>query len=67
MLRKGGLRGYLVESGWGVSGGWGKALTLGQDGRLGLRGLQRLALRHQLQGRRVRRWRVVSGEGAQGF
>lgn len=67
MLRKGGLRGYLVKSGRGVRGRWGKALTLGQDGRLGLRGLQRLALGHQLQGRRVCGWRVVSGEGAQGF
>lgn len=56
-----------MESGRGVRGRWGKALTLGQDGRLGLRGLQRLALGHQLQGRRVCGWRVVSGEGAQGF
>lgn len=53
MLREGGLRGDLMESRQRVAGGRGKALALGQNGRLGLRGLQRLALRHQLQGRRV--------------
>lgn len=36
MLRKGGLGGYLMESGWGVISGRGKALTLCQYRRLGL-------------------------------
>lgn len=56
-----------MESRGGVTGRRGKALALGQNGRLGLRGLQWLALRHQLQGRRVCGWRVVSGERAQRF
>lgn len=59
MLRKGRLGRYLVESGGGVAGSWGEALALCQDRRLGLRRLQRLALRHQLQRRRVRGWRVM--------
>lgn len=65
MLRKGGLGGYLMESRGRVASRRGKALALGQNRRLGLRGLQWLALRHQLQGRRVCGWRMVSREGAQ--
>lgn len=60
MLRKGGLGRYLMESGWGVISRRGKALTLRQYRRLGLGRLQGLALRHQLQRRRVCRWRVMS-------
>lgn len=56
-----------MESRRGVISRGGKALALRQHGRLGWRRLQRLALGHQLQRRRVRRRRVMSREGAQRF
>ena len=55
-----------MEACWGVSGR-GQALALGQHWGLGRGGGQGLALRHELQGRRVGRGRVMRGQRAQGL
>lgn len=50
-----------------MEAGGGQALALGEHRGLCRRGWQRLALRHELQRRRVCRGRVVCGQGAQGL
>lgn len=68
MLSERGLRGRLMEACRGVGGGGrGQALALRQHRRLGGGGGQRLALRHELQRRRVCRRGVVGRQGAQGL
>lgn len=64
-VRSGGRRRGL--GGGLVAGRRGKALGLGEDGGLGRRRVQLLALRHELQGGRVRRGWVVGRQGAEGL